>query len=214
MSEVSFIQTIMKSAGMIEKYVNPVKECSKTLCFTSKEMVEFFGDDFNYELFIADFILADCEYLLNIKSRTSRTNYTISHASTDARRDLDALSKMNDSNVVLEFKQRILCDSLDDISNLCNKLEWFSMNFITKAADENVVYQSLHQTFLSCVEHLYIPISFRNTLSHDKYFTNIIELYARWNERLKEDIRKCENEKDALINSQDANTRPKSQIIK
>ena len=71
--------------------------------------------------------------------------------------------------------------------SVLNKLEWFSMNFNLGLADENVVYQSLHQVFLSSVKLLHYEISDRNRDGlKDKYFCNIIDLYKRWSERYYE----------------------------
>ena len=70
---------------------------------------------------------------------------------------------------------------------LLNKLEFFSMYFTSKLADESVVYQSLHQVFLSTVQELYGIIVYKNDVGgKDKYFTNIIELYRLWASRDEE----------------------------
>ena len=70
------------------------------------------------------------------------------------------------------------------ISEVLNKLEWFSMNFHYGIADENTVYQSLHQMFLSTICSLYYYIAIQNKNNPDKLFTNVIWLYNLWNERL------------------------------
>jgi len=69
--------------------------------------------------------------------------------------------------------------------DLCNKLEYFSMAFIQNVADDDVVYQSLHQTFLYIVLMLYFPIANENTYlkEHEKRFSNLRQLFLRWNER-------------------------------
>lgn len=71
-----------------------------------------------------------------------------------------------------------------NISSLLNTLEWFCMNFNSGIADENIVYQSLHQTFISTVQSLYYFICIQNKEKNSqKYFTNIIKLYNTWNTR-------------------------------
>lgn len=87
------------------------------------------------------------------------------------------------------------------IKDLLNVLEWFSMNFISGVADEKTVYQSLHQTFLGQVHQLYYFISINNEEEHNKYFTNIINLFNIWAERereikFKEKILKIERKKE------------------
>lgn len=74
----------------------------------------------------------------------------------------------------------------DTISHLLNTLEWFSMNCRYGLADEEVLYQSIHQTFLSTVWMLYYYISKNNTKNEDKFYTNTIWLFQKWKARLSE----------------------------
>lgn len=62
-----------------------------------------------------------------------------------------------------------------------NKLEWFCMYFNSNIANSEMVYQSLHQTFLKNVKILYFDIASINNSGKDKYYTNIITLYNEWN---------------------------------
>ncbi len=75
----------------------------------------------------------------------------------------------------------------DTISSLLNTLEWFSMNCRYGLADEKILYQSLHQTFLSTVWMMYYYISRNNKSNVDKYYTNIIWLFTEWKARLEEE---------------------------
>lgn len=88
---------------------------------------------------------------------------------------------------------------MDTISHLLNTLEWFSMNCRYGLADEELLYQSLHQTFLSTVWMLYYFISKNNFNNEDKYFTNIIWLFKKWKERLSEQTLSAALEKQAAI---------------
>lgn len=63
------------------------------------------------------------------------------------------------------------------LTKILNQLEYFSMYFNTGVADEDVVYQSLHQSFICTIKVLYFDICIRNVAGKDKYYTNIIELY-------------------------------------
>lgn len=69
------------------------------------------------------------------------------------------------------------------ITDTLNKLEYFAMSFNTKVADEDVVYQSLQQSFLKMINMMYFYIAFQNVDGKDKYYTNIIDLYNRWRNR-------------------------------
>lgn len=77
------------------------------------------------------------------------------------------------------FVSRLVTDSL-------NKLECFCMFFNYKIADEEVIYQSVHQVFLNTIKSLYINIAKINKTSSDKYYTNIIELFNKWEARDRE----------------------------
>lgn len=86
-----------------------------------------------------------------------------------------------------------------------NRLEYFSMNFIADIADDNIVYYSLHQVFLSYVEICYFHIAEMNSKgAKDKYYTNLIELYKKWKKRYLEAVEK-ENKAKETINNVDIN---------
>lgn len=71
----------------------------------------------------------------------------------------------------------------DLIYDLLNEMEWFSMNFTYGVAAEDLVYQSLHKTFLSNVAVLYYKISSMNKTPDAMLFTNIIKLFNDWRQR-------------------------------
>ena len=60
------------------------------------------------------------------------------------------------------------------------------VNFNYNIADESVVYQSLHKTFLEVVYLLYYNIAVNNEPGDKKLFTNIIELYNLWQKKSEE----------------------------
>lgn len=78
-------------------------------------------------------------------------------------------------------------NTLDDT---LNKLEYFCMYFNSGVADEETVYQSLHQSFLEMVKIIYFSIASRNKSGRDKYYTNIIKLYKKWSDRYSECLQK------------------------
>lgn len=69
------------------------------------------------------------------------------------------------------------------VTALLNKLEYMAMEFRVGLADEEIVYQSLHQVYLSIVKSLYGSISSINKRQPDKYYSNVIWLYRKWVER-------------------------------
>lgn len=68
---------------------------------------------------------------------------------------------------------------------ILNNIEYFAMHFTHGTADESVVYQSLHTTYLEIVEALYYDIASNNTGSEKKLFTNVVELYNIWNKEAR-----------------------------
>lgn len=69
------------------------------------------------------------------------------------------------------------------MSMLLNNTEYFAMNFTHKTADESVVYQSLHKTYLNMMRILYYDISQNNKMGEEKLYTNAIELFNIWKKR-------------------------------
>ncbi len=74
------------------------------------------------------------------------------------------------------------------VMSTLNNLEYFAMHFTHKVADESVVYQSLHSTYLEMVRILYYNIAINNKMLKPKLYTNVVELYNIWNEKAKKQI--------------------------
>lgn len=69
------------------------------------------------------------------------------------------------------------------VQDILNNLEYFAMAFTHKTADESVIYQSIHATYMSAVKLLYYDISINNPKGESRLFTNVIELYNLWKDR-------------------------------
>lgn len=98
--------------------------------------------------------------------------------------------KINKAKLYIKLKADMLnaSNSLshfynNSITSLLNKLEYMAMEFRTGLADEEIVYQSLHQLYLSLVKSLYGSIALVNIKQTDKYYSNVIWLYGKWAER-------------------------------
>lgn len=74
--------------------------------------------------------------------------------------------------IVNDFMNGIVCEVL-------NNMEFFAMHFTHNVADETVVYQSLHKTYLEMVRVLYYNIA-KNNKDAQKLYTNVIELFNKW----------------------------------
>lgn len=73
-----------------------------------------------------------------------------------------------------------------ELNEILNNLEFFAMHFTHEAADDSVIYQSLHQSYLSTVKLLYYDIAVNNKPGDTKLYTNVIELYNKWSEKARE----------------------------
>lgn len=70
------------------------------------------------------------------------------------------------------------------MTHILNQLESFSMGFIHNLANDDIVYQSLHQTFLLIIKNFYFLIAANNISSEDKYYVNLTALFIKWKKRL------------------------------
>ena len=86
----------------------------------------------------------------------------------------------------------------DAVTELMNTLEWFAMNCRYGLADEAIIFQSLHQTYLSIVWSLYWYISNNNKKQESKYYTNLIWLFKEWRSRLEEQTESVEENRRAF----------------
>ncbi len=71
------------------------------------------------------------------------------------------------------------------ITALLNNLEYFAMGCQYGLADEEMLYQPLHQTYISQVQLLYFYICRNNITNEDKVYTSLIWLFNLWKNRLK-----------------------------
>lgn len=69
------------------------------------------------------------------------------------------------------------------VSEVLNNMEYFALHFTHGVADDTVVYQSLHQTYIQFVQLLYYEIANKNKDGCHDYYTNVIGLYNKWHER-------------------------------
>lgn len=86
--------------------------------------------------------------------------------------------KPTSSNVVFHLKYYTEFNNI--MVSTLNSLEYFCMSFNNGIADEETIYQSLHQSFLGIVKLLYFKIADINLTGKDKYYTNIISLFNKW----------------------------------
>lgn len=76
------------------------------------------------------------------------------------------------------------------LNAVLNNLEFFALHFRHNTADESVVYQSLHQSYLRMIPYLYYYIAKQNTDSSNKLYTNVVWLFREW--KFKKEIQESE----------------------
>lgn len=101
--------------------------------------------------------------------------------------DADGSPTENINNELL-FKQFIN----GVVQKMLNNMEFFAMYFTHNTAKENVVYQSLHKTYVAIVKELYYNIAIRNIQGETYLYTNVTKLYKMWNAKYTEDKEKIE----------------------
>ena len=151
--------------------------------------------------------LNEIDPLIIIQCKILRAN------SVTERRELqdyyERLSNLQDTDDERKREASVLLrDFTDAMARLMNHLEWFCMKCSYQLAEEELIYRSLHQTFLSTVWLLYPFISCLNTEIAEKYFTNTIWLFNKWQQRVadvkqmaEEQRRMCDAELEKLCNS-------------
>lgn len=140
----------------------------------TKKDIDELDDLTKTDKFIKVFVNANYIYDLGFKmSESSEQQSTLSES-----KDVAYEIKL-DKESVSAFVGNLFCDIL-------NNMEFFSMHFSHCTADESVVYQSLHQTYLRIVHLLYFKIARMNKPSATKYYTNVIWLYKVWITRKRE----------------------------
>lgn len=149
----------------------------------------------------------DCEELIQICGRSNivseikndlkvfPTNYIVlakisSTTDVDKICDIVGCFEKTDHPISSETQRALRNDLMVTLSNLLNKLEWFSMNFNSGIAADEDIYQSLHQTYISIVCQLYFFISENNSNHSRKFYTNIIQLYHTWKRKSDSQISK------------------------
>lgn len=186
---------ILKKSDSNISHTYSVFECSN---FDRNEMRKIYGEDIFYKY---DSIKKEKElqaiYTRTIKAQND-PNYSLKNIKKDLKK-LHSLKQIQSKNYK-KFKKKFENISLSDcdyiicgidfpkkfnnlIYDTLNELEYLCMYISSKAANSEFIYQSLHQVFLDAIRLLAIEISYSNTNSADKVYTNIIHVYNDWLKR-------------------------------
>lgn len=172
--KIDYISSVFNSTKISELLRETFKH-NEIVDFDYSEMTRLLGNSHTEDEILEKLNSIDSKQLLknklyfaedNLERNAIKNSYVIKKAKEEAAITIDSKSLIN--------------ELMRMITKLMNELEWFSMHFTYKIADEKLVYQSLHQTFTSNVQLLYFFISRANKSPTEKYYTNIIQLYSAW----------------------------------
>lgn len=187
----SYVMAVIQYAG-IEEQAKALFPYDELLQFNRDEMLAFIGrKGLTYQEVKDSFWHLDPEAILAAKysfaaSLNERQNIAAEYIVTD--------KETGDKKI--GYVETLQTDFVNKVQRFLNDLEWFSMSCRYGVSDEEILYQSLHTTFLSTIWLLYFYICDKNTTNEDKLFTNIIWLFSKWRERLMS-IQKRAGEKQA-----------------
>ncbi len=129
--------------------------------------------------FVKAILEANEIYDLNLNIRASKEEHMISGKK-------ETLIKIDTKSVSVAFMSNL-------INLVLNNMEFFALHFKHKTADESVIYQSLHQTYIRYLPYLYYYIAKANSDPSEKLYTNVIWLYGEWtNTKHKKNIEHAE----------------------
>ncbi len=100
------------------------------------------------------------------------------------------------------------------LSQVLNRLEYMCMHISSGLADDDYIYNSLHQVFISSMQLCYCAISNLNVSNKDKYYTNIISVYNKWSKRYYDAQEKEEYLHEELNKKAKEYTKPSIKKIK
>ncbi len=173
-SRYAYIRSVFQHTGLEEKIKKwfPMQNISN---FNQLEMQRLLGNaSLQYEDVKKEFTKLDAEKIVLSKillyaTKSDRSSVLTMYNSFD--------DKVKPDVIRIDFE--------NEISMLLNDLEWFAMNCKYRIADEKLLFQSLHQTYLSMVWLLYYYIASTNCgQPEDKYYTNVIWLFKTWKEKV------------------------------
>lgn len=186
----SFVTDVLQVTKLEEKTKElfPYDELNE---FTQDEMISLIKKkDASYEEIVSLFERPDPHsilpiMLLHTRSNREREDLIQAYGNLLHKRDEEDGDQLKGVFLQTEFFERM--------SDYLNDIEWFSMSCRYGIADEELLYQSLHQSFLSSVWQLYFYICIKNTTNENKYYTNVIWLFQKWQERMREIQKQAED---------------------
>lgn len=101
----------------------------------------------------------------------------------------NTLEQYASGHTYARFFEKYILDLLNELESVCILLRY-------NLADEKIIYQSLHQSFLKNFPYWYYFIAKDNYMNENRYYDNLIWVYKKWKSRhnkLKEKNAKQQN---------------------
>ncbi len=114
--------------------------------------------------------------LVTISKIKSLNNYTLEDLKEENLIDI----YQNKLNLIYKIDSNLF----NEFTFIANSIESFSIAFISKAANEEIAYSSVSDTFCQFVEEHYEIYCFFRKENNKRYYKNTIELYKIWKTRL------------------------------
>lgn len=140
--------------------------------------INFFTKDYlgrNKKLSKHENVFKDGNYLIDF-------NTIVDRAVIHQVNGFDDISKK-----IIEAKQKEVANmrfkSL--VSTTMNNLEYFAMSVNQNVADSDMLFVSLHQTYLKFVKYMY-PTICKSNKNGESYYTYVIDLYRKWDKKQEE----------------------------
>ena len=188
--------TIQKSVDLAEYYKDNILNLYEILCFVYEAtgISELLNQIDSKKM--RDFDKTECDEIVSVEIQNKLKN--IQQSSEMINSILNAnnmfglnlnfmrvkINKKDGEESVLINKENIMTSFTVEVKNkLLNNLEFFAMHFEHNTADETVVYQSLHQTYIQMVRMLYYNIAQSNETADAHFYSNVIGVYKLWNNR-------------------------------
>lgn len=171
LSNVSALRYVFKESGVAD-ILGKIKP---------SDMVAFDSVELNDKLSPAD--IKELVHIMKSEKMAKIILYIdqVYNLNLDVAKYIDVLDEEEGEKKISVNKEGVLRQFMAQIVNdLLNNMEYFAMNFTHKVADETVVYQSLHQTYIEAVQLLYYDISKNNKPDGRQFYTNVVELYKVW----------------------------------
>ena len=195
LGENKFVSSVYKGA-QLDCYINSTIKMNELRHFDNQELKSILDDrgikydDFMRKLTEIDpFVILNCR-ILREGSVSERESTYAGYVKEDPKTGTRTIR--NEAFLRMDLEQ--------EINDLLNQLEWFAMNCRYGLADEALLYQPLHHTFLSMVWMLYPTICMKNKTGDSKLYTNVIWLFLKWRKRLDRIISKTQRKQRWLEN--------------